>query len=163
MRIDRKYLLIPILLIVLSTSSALAQAGKIPPFRMIQPNGKLFRAQDLPMGKPIIIIYFSPECNHCEKLMKELFKQPADFRKASIAMITYLPVERVSKFVKDYNLSKYPNIYAGTEGTSFFVRNYYKITDMPFAALYTKNGDLVKSYSKEVSLKDLSARLRNLE
>ena len=146
-----------------SCSSLWAQPGKIPPFRMVQVNGRVFKAEDLPMGKPIIVIYFSPECDHCEKLMKELFKRAADFNRASIAMITYLPVEKVSKFVKDYNLTKYANMYVGTEGTSFFVRNYYKITDMPFTALYTKNGDLVVSYSKDVSLKDLSRRLNNLK
>ncbi len=78
-------------------------------------------------------------------------------------MITYLPVERVAKFVKDFSLNKYANIYAGTEGNSFFVRNYYKIMDMPFAALYTKEGVFVKSYEKNIDLNDLSRRLNNLK
>lgn len=145
---------------------AMAQApgktGKIPPFRIMQANGRVFKAEDLPMGKPIIVIYFSPECDHCDHLMKELFKREADFRKASIAMITYLSVEKVAKFVKEYRLDKYPNMYVGTEGTSFFVRNYYNVTDMPFAALYTSNGDFVKSYAKDVVLTDLSGRLHQL-
>jgi hypothetical protein len=37
-------------------SNSIAQPGKIPPFSMMQANGKVFKAQDLPMGKPIIII-----------------------------------------------------------------------------------------------------------
>jgi thioredoxin-related protein len=145
------------------STAAFGQEGKIPPFRMMQSNGKVFRAQDLPIGKPIIIIYFSPECDHCEKLMKELFKRSSEFKKASIAMITYLPVENLSKFEKDHSLNKYTNIYAGTEGSSFFVRNYYKIREMPFVALYTKNGDLVKSYTRTITLKDLSEKLSKLK
>lgn len=143
-------------------AQANGKSGKIPPFRIMQANGRLFKAEDLPVGKPIIIIYFSPECDHCDHLMKELFKRETDFRKASIAMITYLSVEKVAKFVKEYRLDKYPNIYVGTEGTSFFVRNYYNITDMPFAALYTLNGDFVKAYKKNVVLTDLSGRLHQL-
>ena len=139
-----------------------AQAGKLPPFRMMQVNGKVFKAEDLPMEKPIIIIYFSPECDHCDKLMKELVKQTEGLKKASIAMITYLPVEKVLDFEKTYSLKKYSNIYAGTEGNSFFLRNYYKLTEMPFAALYSKNGDFIKSYNKEIDLVDLLTRLNKL-
>lgn len=145
------------------SSLSYAQSGKIPPFRITQSNGKPFKAEDLPMAKPIIIIYFSPDCDHCENLTKELLKQAANFNKASIAMITFLPVQSVLKFVNKYKLNKYPNIYVGTEETSFFVKNYYRVTEMPFVALYTKSGDLVKSYSREVPLKDLSNRLNILK
>ena len=137
----------------LTVENVKAQAGKLPPFRMMQANGKIFKAEDLPMGKAIVIIYFSPECDHCDKLMKELVQQTE---------VTYLPVEKVLEFEKNYSLKKYPNIYAGTEGNGFFLRNYYKLTEMPFAALYSKNGDFIKSYTREIDLEDLSTRLNKL-
>ena len=146
----------------LVVTNAKAQAGKLPPFRIMQTSGKIFKAGDLPMGKPIIIIYFSPECDHCDRLMKELVKQKEELKKASIAMITYLSVEKVLEFEKTYSLKNYSNIYAGTEGNSFFLKNYYKLTEMPFAALYSKNGDLIKFYNKEVDIKELSTRLNKL-
>ena len=146
----------------LTVTNAKAQAGKLPPFRMMQANGKIFKAEDLPIEKPIILIYFSPECGHCDKLMKEFVKQTEGLKKASIAMITYLPVEKVLEFEKTHALKKYSNIYAGTEGNSFFLRNYYKLTEMPFAALYSKKGDFIKSYYKDIDLKDLSSRLNKL-
>ena len=155
-------LLLMVLAMLFTCTSTFAQAGKIPPFQMTTANGKIFKAEDLPMGKPIIIVYFSPDCDHCDNLMKDLLKRSGDFSKASIAMITYLPLQSVSKFVNKYQLNKYPNIYVGTEEGSFFVRNYYKIMEMPFVALYTKNGDRIKSYTREVPLKDLSDRLATL-
>ena len=121
---------------------------------------KRFKADT--MGKPIIIIYFSPECDHCEKLMKELLKRTEEFKKASIAMVTYLPVEKVLEFEKTYVLKKYSNIYAGTENSSFFLKNYYNLIEMPFAALYSKNGDFIKSYHKDIDVKDLLNRLNKL-
>ena len=139
-----------------------AQAGKLPPFQMTLANGKVFKAQDLPIGKPIVIIYFSPECDHCEKMTKELLKKEASFKKASVAMITHLPVERVAKFVQQYGLSKYSNIFIGTEGNTFFVRKYYKIEQMPFIALHDKNGNIVKVYRKEGPLTDLVNQLNKL-
>lgn len=166
MNMKRRSIVVMVILASLLASivgtNATAQTGKLPPFRMMLANGKLFKAEDLPIGKPIILIYFSPECDHCQKLMKELFKRTAELKKASIAMITYLPVDKVVAFQKLYGVNRYSNIYAGTEGTSFFVKNYYKLMEMPFAALYSKNGDFIKSYSREIDLNDLSKRLKKL-
>ena len=158
-----KILFAAFLFLLFTASFVHAQSGKLPPFKMMQTSGKIFKAQDLPMEKPILIVYFSSECDHCEKMLKEFFKQAANFQKASVAFITYLPVDKVSKFEKDYNMSKHPNMNSGTEGSTFFVRNYYKISTMPFVALYTKKGDFVTSYEKEVDLKMLAKMLKGLE
>ena len=77
-------------------------------------------------------------------------------------MITYLAQDKVARFEKDYPVKKYANIYAGTEGTTFFVRDYFKISEMPFVALYTKTGNFVQSYSKEIPVKDLATKLKEL-
>ena len=63
--------------------AASAQSGKVPPFRITQSNGKVFNARDLPLGKPILLIYFSPDCEHCQVFMKAFFKRANDFKKAS--------------------------------------------------------------------------------
>src|SRR5437016_6206191 len=71
-------LFISLSLLLFSYSDASAQ-GKVPPFRIMQSNGKVFKAEDLPFEKPILIIYFSPECDHCLTFMKDLFKRADDF------------------------------------------------------------------------------------
>lgn len=160
----RKSGLLIIILLILSACLRLdAQSGKVPPFRMILPSGKVFKAENLPYGKPIIIIYFSPDCDDCQKVIRELMSKIDDYLSASIAMITYLPLESLSNFVIKNNLGKFSNIYAGTEGNYLFVKNYYDIVHFPFIALYNKNGDLIKKYySNEINLQDLSSRLNEL-
>jgi thiol-disulfide isomerase/thioredoxin len=143
---------------------AYSQSGKIPPFKIIQSDGKIFKAENLPMGKPIIIIYFSPDCEECQKLTEGLLKRMNDFKKASIVMVTYLAVDYVKQFVSKYNLNRYPNIFVGTEGSSFIVRYYYNVQTFPFLALINKDGNLVKIYKKEKEedIEDLSNRLKDL-
>jgi thioredoxin-related protein len=145
-----------------NSSDSFSQPVKIPPFRIIMANEKVLKAEDLPTGKPVIIIYFSPDCEECQKLTEDLLKRMNDFKKASIAMVTYLPVNYVKQFVTKYKLDMYPNIFVGTEGSSFIVRYYYNIQTFPFIALFNKSGDLVKSYYKEENLNDLSVLLRDL-
>ena len=150
-------------LVLLTCPPVSAQKGKVPPFRMVLSNGKVFNAHDLPLGKPIIIIYFSPDCEDCQKMTDEILARINDFKNVSIAMITYLPVESVSKFVAKNKLNSYSNFYVGTERPSLFVKNYYNIGLFPFVALYTMSGDLVKKYtSKEINIGDLSTRLKLL-
>jgi thiol-disulfide isomerase/thioredoxin len=144
------------------SSNSYSQPVKIPPFQMIQANGELFKAQDLPMGKPIVIIYFSPDCEECQKFTEAMLSRMDDFWKSSIAMITYLPVPDVAQYVSKYKLNIYPNIFVGTEGNSFIVRYYFNIKRFPFVALFNKNGDLIKIWDKEENIDDLSKRLKAL-
>ncbi len=78
-------------------------------------------------------------------------------------MITFLPVDKVVAFEKDYKVSRYPNIILGTEGYRFFVRNYFQITDMPFVALYDKMGNLITSHQKDIPLNELAGKLKKLK
>lgn len=151
-----------VMLLLLCSLHLSAQSGKVPPFRMIQPDGNVFRAQDLPMGKPIIMIYFSTECDDCLQMIMNLLARMDEFNTASIAMITYFPVQTVADFVTSFYLDNYSNIYVGTEGTSFFVRDYYSISELPFIALYTKEGNQVKRYYDGADLDDLAEQLDNL-
>ena len=149
-------------MVFLLSTPLYSQSGKVPPFQMLQSGGKVFRAQDLPIGKPIVIIYFSPDCEECQVLTNDLIRRADEFSRASVAMVTYLPVEYVTKFISKNKLNYYPNIYVGTEGSSLFLKGYYNIEKFPVIALYTKNGDLVKIWKQEDSLKEVSELLKTL-
>jgi hypothetical protein len=62
-------------------------------------------------------------------------------------------------FVISNKLDKYPNIYAGTEGNTLFVRDYYNVMQLPFVAVYNKNGDLLKTYNDQFNLDEISGQL----
>jgi thiol-disulfide isomerase/thioredoxin len=149
-------------LMVMMASVVYSQSNKVPPFRMIQANGKVFQAESLPMGKPIVIIYFSPECEDCQQLTKEVLNRLKEFNNASIAMITNQSIDKMKKFVAANHLEKYSNIFIGTEDDSYFVGKYYRIGKLPFMVLYNKSGDLIKIYDKEISIEDLLTHLRGL-
>ncbi len=151
-----------LLFYAVSITTVQAQKNKLPPFQMVLASGKLFKAQQLPVGKPILLIYFSPDCDHCQKLMQQLLKHQKELNHVSVALITHRPVQEVAAFVKQFGLERQPNFYIGTEGNSFFVRNYYQLEQLPFMALFTKNGDLVKKYFSEKEWNDLLKQLKSL-
>jgi len=142
--------------------SASVFSQSLPPFKMYRSDKTIFNAAELPKTKPVILIYFDPECEHCQKLMKELFEKIDAFKKAEIIMVTFKSIEEVAGFEKLHSTQKYSNIIVGTEGVGFYLRNYYGLVTMPFTALYDKKGNLNYSYRKETQVDDLINRLKKL-
>ena len=134
----------------------------IPSFKMTLSNNEIFTAADLPKGKPFVLIYFDPDCDHCQKLMTELFKRMNSFKKAEMVLITFKPITEVAAFEKKYSTGKYANMRVGTEGTLFYLKNYYKLVKMPFTALYDSKGNYSYSYRDETPVDDLIKRLQGL-
>src|SRR4030043_2146452 len=98
------------------SSPVFSQSNKVPPFQMTLHDGKIFRAQNLPLDKHIIIVYFSPECEECHEFIKAMLQRMDDLQSASVEMITYMPMEKVKPYVVENKLYMYSNIYVGTEG-----------------------------------------------
>jgi thioredoxin-related protein len=139
------------------------QTNKVPPFRMMMANNKVFMAEDFPVGKPMLIVYFSPECEDCHVFIEGMLNRISDFKNVSIAMVTYMTGDIVTKYVVKNSLTMYTNIYVGTEGNTLFLKNYYNIITFPFVVLYDKNGDLIVKYTtKQVDINDLVSRIRKL-
>ena len=143
---------------ILVSSKAFSQP--LPPFKMLLSSNKIFSAAELPGGKPLVLIYFDPDCDHCQKLMAELFKKIERFKKADIVMVTFKSIPELLGFEKRYNTPKYRNIQVGTEGNFFYLRNYYKLVKMPFTALYDKNHNFIYSYRDETDVDDLIKRMK---
>src|SRR5689334_16304933 len=87
--------------------SAMAFSQNLPPFKMYRSDKSIFSAAELAKTKPVILIYFDPDCEHCQKLMKELFQKIDAFKSVEIIMVTFKPIEEVSSFEKQNNTQKH--------------------------------------------------------
>lgn len=117
----------------------------LPPFKVLQTNGQFLQAGDLDKSKPVVLIYFAPDCAHCQTLVDGVFKNMAAFRKTQLVLITFKPQGELQLFERQYNTAAYTNVKTGTEGTTFFLRNYYKLKQTPFTAVFNK-GSMVCSF-----------------
>lgn len=144
--------LINLFLFILLANTAFAQsvAGtkKIAPFKMQLTNGQQYTSAQLAKG-PVVLIYFSPDCEHCQAFTKDLIKNYPVVANKQVIMVTFQAMDMLKPFVTQYNLNKYLNLKVGTEGTSYVVQHYYQIRSFPYIAIYDKNGNLVKTYEGE--------------
>ncbi len=134
----------------------------IPPFNMVLVDGvTYYNADNIEKGKPLMIVYFDPECEHCQNFTKQLVKNIAKFSNTQIVMICAAPgIPPLKKFVDQFNLGKYTNIKAGTEGMYHATMNFYNVDVTPFTALYNKSGQLITFYRTVPQIQTLVEELK---
>lgn len=157
------------LLFVGITFSACSQDGpankNIPPYRILTTDSTYSTPANLKKNVPVMIIYFAPDCPHCQHLTEQLVKHMKEFGNTQIVMITFFDPQTqfkaITKFVKDYGLKKYPNITVGTEGrVNIVVQRFYQVATTPYEAIYNKNHQLVKVFPKIPEVEDLVKALK---
>lgn len=145
----RKLLL---LFLLLAASKGFAQSAvgnnKIAPFQIRLVNGQQYTSAQLAAG-PVVLIYFSPDCDHCQDFTKDLLKNYSVVANKQVVMVTFQSMEMLKPFVSQYSLSTYPNFKVGTEGTTYQVQRYYGIRSFPYIAIYDKKGNLVRTFEGE--------------
>lgn len=128
----------------------------IPPYHILTTDSVYLTPANLKKNKPVMIIYFSPDCSHCQHLMGEMKPILKDFKNMQVIMITWMPPLRgLRDFAKDYDLNKYPNFILGTEGYTYVVQKYYRVRTTPYIAIYDKTGKLAKTFEKAPEMKEL--------
>lgn len=154
------YFLILFLGITLSACSQDAPLNKdIPPYKILNTDSEYVTPANLKKNVPVMIMYFAPDCPHCQHLTAEITKHIKEFGNTQIVMISFvnptLQFKALTKFVQDYQLKKYPNITVGTEGYTYVVQKFYQVRTTPYEAVYNKNHKLVETFAKIPDVKDL--------
>jgi thiol-disulfide isomerase/thioredoxin len=132
----------------------------VPPFKILRQDSTWFSAKDLKKNKPVMIIYFAPDCSHCQHLMYDLKPHMKELKNVQIVMVTFTEasmLKLLQDFYKTFDLKKYPNVTIGTEGHSYVVQRYYQVRMTPYIAIYDRKGKIVKAYVHAPSVKELVA------
>jgi len=133
----------------------------IPFFDITQIDGKHVRATDLVPDKPVMIVYFDPDCEHCVTFIDDILKNAGAFKNAEVVLVTYVPLRRLKNYVSESGLNNYPQIKTGTEGTRFTVRYHYDVIQFPYVALHDRNGKMFASFESDVpGATELASMLR---
>ncbi|HEX8331656.1 MAG TPA: redoxin family protein [Segetibacter sp.] len=128
----------------------------IPPFKIQLTDSTWFSKSALSNKKPTWVIYFSPDCGHCQQETEEILSNIKSLKNLQIVMIASRPFEDVKNFYDYYLIRRYPNIKMGIDAARM-VTNFYKVERTPFSALYDKKGDLIKAFKVAPELSEIIA------
>src|SRR5690349_18242126 len=158
----RRILFVSILICGFLWASAQNATTTLAPFNVTLINNKSLKAYELKKNEPVMLMYFSPECDHCKDLTTEIVKNVKSLGDKKLIMITYFPMAEVKKFANDLSLQKYPNIIVGTEGMTLVVQKHYNIRTFPFVVLYNKAGKMTKMFREQAPAADIIKAMQQL-
>jgi thiol-disulfide isomerase/thioredoxin len=126
----------------------------IPSFSIQLPDSSWFSKVNLQPKKPTLILYFSPDCGHCQIETEEVLGKIKDLSNLQIVMVTSRPFEDMVNFAAHYKLNRFPTIKIGIDPARRITR-FYAVKFTPFSALYDKQGHLLKAYEKGIDMQEL--------
>jgi thiol-disulfide isomerase/thioredoxin len=112
---------------------------------LLTDSSTIFNTFNIKEGKPTILFYFSPDCDHCKKVTENIIKHINELKGAQIYMFTMLPLRSVREFAEEFELRKYKNITIGKDKDWFFPE-YYGARYVPFIVIYDSNKKLVRAF-----------------
>jgi len=157
-----KYLYILLCAIALSLSAkaqkdtlpAYLQVPYIPPFKIQLADSSWYSKANLTAKKAVLILYFSPDCGHCQLETEELITRMKELKNLQVVMITSKPYANMAFFANYYKLRRFPSVKIGSDPQRL-ISNFYNVKFTPFSALYDKKGKLLKVYEKGIDWKEL--------
>src|SRR5215471_142106 len=82
----------------------------VPMFRLLQTDSVTIITKDnLKKNKPVLIVLFNPECDHCKHETEEILKHIDDLKKVQIVMATMAQYEPMKEFYEKYKLGDFSN------------------------------------------------------
>ena len=118
----------------------------IPPFHLLGLDSSTYLTPaDLKKGRKTIVMFFSPDCEHCKHQTEAILADWNAFKDMNIVMATYQPFEEMKDFNTHYKMYEHTNVKIGRD-EKFVLPPFYKIHSLPYLALYDKKGNLITTF-----------------
>jgi thioredoxin-related protein len=118
----------------------------IPLFRLLEVDSVHYVTNsDLKKNHKVLIMFFSPECDHCKHQMRDILADINKFKDIEIVMATFQPFEEMKTFYNYYRIHDHSNILMGRDEKYMFPP-FYRMQTLPFLALYDKKGQFIKRF-----------------
>lgn len=130
----------------------LSKYQTIPSFNIYTvPDSTSFSNKNLKKNKSFIIMFFSPDCDHCQKEIKELVAYKHELKDIQILMASPSSYGAVKEFYKEYALSEMPNVKLGHDA-NYALGSIYQLKTFPSIFVYDHTGNLAKAFVGNIGI-----------
>ena len=137
------------------TSPPYRRFPTVPPFKLLETDSvSFFTKANLKKNRPVLIMLFSPSCDHCHHETGEIVKKINEFKKVEIVMATPMPFNQMKEFSMKYKLDQFENITVGQD-FQYFLPSFFMVRNLPYLAMYDKKGKLLKTFEGNMKVDDL--------
>jgi thioredoxin-related protein len=125
----------------------------LPAFKLNLIDGSEVTHKTIPKFKYTCIIFFSPDCSHCENEAATINKYKDKLKNVLFIWDSYRDMIAIQAFADKFNMVGQPNVLIGRD-PAYMIPSFFRPKMTPFVALY-KNNQLVKVYEKGADIFDL--------
>lgn len=136
------------------TTAPYLKSGTIPTFSIKLADSSWFSSSQLNQKKPLLLVYFSPDCGHCITETEEMISRMNHLKKIQIVLVTSKTFDEMKSFHDFYKLERFENIKTGVDPQKKITR-FYQVKFTPFSALYSRKGKLLKAYESGIEWDEL--------
>ncbi len=134
----------------------------LPAFNLLlQDSATEFNTYNIKEGRPTVLFFFSPDCEHCQMTTDSLMKHMEEMKKADFYMFTFMPLSMLRPFAEKHGLNDYKNITVAKD-YQFFFPGFYKAATVPYLVVYDRKKRLVKLWNGTVKMPELITTLKAL-
>ncbi len=133
---------------------------KLPEFTILQTDSTLFTKQQLPVSDFTIIVYFSPDCGHCQHEAKEMMRVMYSLKNSFILWVSYRDMEDIKGFAEIYGFFNHKNLIVGRD-PNYGIPSFFQVKYTPYVAVYDKKGNYIRAYEGGVEMPELLALLKD--
>ncbi len=119
---------------------------QLPNFQVTDVTGKTFTTGELPKNRPTVVIFFHPDCEHCQAEATELQPHLAAFANTNFLMITWDAIPKIKGFMEKYKLTE--SVTACQIDPTTLAQTYGQLS-LPAIFIYNSNQELVQQLNSE--------------
>jgi thiol-disulfide isomerase/thioredoxin len=155
-------MLLAMLICIMGCSRKSSKQEMLPSFDMLLADSlSHFNTSVINDGVPVALLYFSPDCEHCQKETESILHHINELKHVQFIFVTNDPFDRLKVFESIYNLTKYPNIKLGRD-ERFFLLKYFKGIFPPYLVLYDGNKAKKAVFQGEASADSIISTINSL-
>ncbi|MBO0949529.1 peroxiredoxin family protein [Fibrella forsythiae] len=109
-------------------------------------------------GKPTVLIYFEPDCEHCQREARELRNEYAALAEANLVLLSAAPVPALKTFVQTYQLASVPGLRMAHIDRQV-AHDTFGFVSVPDVLIYHADGTLSHRFKGETSITAIAKRL----
>lgn len=105
-------------------------------------------------NKSVLIMFFSPDCDHCQFMLQEISKNQQYFDRIEVLAITTASKKEVLFFINNFSLAKASFLNFGLDINNDFVK-IFDVTITPTFYLYDSKHNFVKRIVGQTKIEHL--------
>lgn len=115
----------------------------------------LLSGDSLANSANLLVMIFSPECEHCNATARILENNAAAFKQSKLLLLTSnILSDLIPNFAAEHQLYKYPHTYVGFD-SSDFAKKIFLYQSLPQITIYSSQRKLLKSFTGDIPVDSL--------